>query len=126
MFAEGTQYPVWEMPEWMEPYRELIGGTGGNTIEKLMNDHETTAQVNLYLAAICISVKDQVGLLYRLHSKGLLPNVRLEAALEALKALAHQGCVGHTDHPEGSPPCAYRTPLEFARKSIAEIGQMNG
>jgi hypothetical protein len=54
------------------------------------------------------------------------PNVRLEAALEALKALAQQGCVGHTDHPVGSPPCPYRTPMEFARKAIAEIGQING
>ena len=63
---------TWVMTEWMEPYRKLIHDTGGNSIEKLMNDHETVAQVNLYLAAICISVKDQVGLLYRLHNRGLL------------------------------------------------------
>ena len=124
MFSEGP-YPVWEMPEWMEPYRELIGDTGGNPIEELMNDHETVAQVNLYRAAICISVKDQVGLLYRLHSKGLLPNVRLEAALGALRALAQQECVGHTYHPTGSPECPYMMPRSFARKSIAEIGQIN-
>jgi hypothetical protein len=49
---------------------------------------------------------------------------RLDAALGALEALAYQGCVGHEDHPVGSPPCAYRTPMEFARKSIAEIGQI--
>jgi hypothetical protein len=118
--------PVWVMPEWMEPYRELIGDTGSNPIEDLMNDYTTTAQVNLYRAAICISVKDQVALLYRLHAKGLLGNVRLEAALGALGELAHQGCVGHDDHPAGSPPCPYRTPAEFARKSIAEIGKLNG
>jgi hypothetical protein len=61
----------WVMPEWMEPYRDLIGNTGGNSVEELYNDR-TTAQVNLIRAALALAVRDQVDLLYRLHSRGML------------------------------------------------------
>lgn len=60
------------MPEWMEKYRKLIGDTGGNSIEDLMNDHHTTIAVNAPRAMLCIAVNDQVGLLVRLHDSGLL------------------------------------------------------
>ena len=60
----------WTMPEWMEPYRDMISDTGGNPIEDLMNDHTTTAQVNLYRAVFCISTKAQVALLEKLHAAG--------------------------------------------------------
>lgn len=62
----------WTMPAWMEPYRELIADTGGNSIEELYNDSTTTARSNLIRAALIIAVKDQVGLLYRLHRLGCL------------------------------------------------------
>jgi hypothetical protein len=60
------------MPEWMERYRDLIGNTGGNTIEELMNDRSTTAQVNVIRAGLIVAVTSQVTLLYQLHRDGLL------------------------------------------------------
>lgn len=72
---EATAAPPWAMPSWMEPYRELIADTGGNSIEELYNDTTTNARNNLIRAALILAVKDQVGLLYRLHRKGWLVNL---------------------------------------------------
>jgi hypothetical protein len=60
------------MPDWMEPYRELINNTGGNPIEELLNDRHTTAQVNLIRAALIVAVTSQVHLLTTLHNQGML------------------------------------------------------
>lgn len=67
-----TEREPWTMPVWMEPYRELIGDTGGNPVEELMNDRTTTAQTNMIRAALCVSVSGQVALLYRLRRQGFL------------------------------------------------------
>jgi hypothetical protein len=63
---------AWLMPDWMEPYRELINNTGGNPIEELLNDRHTTAQVNLIRAALIVAVTSQVHLLTTLHNQGML------------------------------------------------------
>lgn len=63
----------WKMPKWMERYRELIGNTGGNSVEELMNNTTVTADTNLVLSVLCISVKSQVNLLERMYAKGLIP-----------------------------------------------------
>lgn len=62
------------MPEWMEKYKELIGNTGGNDIEELMNDDGTNSNVfnNAPRALICVAVKSQVRLLELLKKKDLL------------------------------------------------------
>lgn len=65
----------WTMPKWMEKYMEFIGNTGGNPVEELMNDHETTYEVNAIRALLCVSVKSQVALLYRLAKYGHLAGV---------------------------------------------------
>lgn len=62
----------WTMPEWMEKYRDLIGNTGGNPIEELMNDHDTNASNNFVRCALIIAVESQVGLLIRLRNEGYL------------------------------------------------------
>lgn len=62
----------WVMPAWMEPYRGMIGNTGGNSIEELMNDQHTTARSNLIRAALIASVTSQVGFLYRMWRAGML------------------------------------------------------
>lgn len=74
-FSAGAAPQFWTMPEWMEPYRELIINTGGNPIEELVNDHSTTAQVNLIRAALIVSVTSQVQLLTLLHDRGMLPEL---------------------------------------------------
>lgn len=60
------------MPEWMEPYRGLIGNTGGDTVEGMMNDHKTNGFNNAIRSAMIISVDAQVALLTILHARRLL------------------------------------------------------
>lgn len=64
----------WTMPKWLEPYRESIVNTGGNSVESLMNDDGTNSNVfnNAPRALICAAVKSQVALLERLREGGLL------------------------------------------------------
>jgi hypothetical protein len=62
----------WTMPEWMEPYRDLFYSTGGNSIEDLMNDHDTNTFNNQIRWVIIVGVRCQVALLERLHADGRL------------------------------------------------------
>lgn len=64
--------PTWKMPKWMEPYRDLIQNTGGNSIEELMNDTGSNMQNNYIRAALCIAVQSQVGLLQAMHDRSML------------------------------------------------------
>lgn len=63
---------AWTMPKWMEPYRDIIKNTGGNSIEELVNDTDSNMHNNYIRAALCIAVKSQVGLLEHLHREGAL------------------------------------------------------
>ena len=67
-----TNREPWVMPEWMEQYRGLINNTGGNSVEDLLNDRDTTARSNVIRAGLIIAVHSQVGLLYALRKLGLL------------------------------------------------------
>jgi hypothetical protein len=62
----------WKMPEWMEPYRELVNNTGGNSVEELENDTSTSMFINAPRAILCCCVHSQVQLLTMLHNKGLM------------------------------------------------------
>jgi hypothetical protein len=59
----------WTMPKWMEPYRECIRNTGGNTVEQLMNGNDRP-DVNLPLSTLQACVKSQVSLLLQLRDAG--------------------------------------------------------
>lgn len=61
----------WTMPKWMEPHRETIVNTGGNSIEDLMNDRSNVV-VNAPLALISCAVQSQVALLTKLHNQNLI------------------------------------------------------
>lgn len=69
---EWGQHGPWELPEWMEPYRDLIGDTGGNPVEWLMSLSGKDTKSNIILGALCVSVSAQVTLLMRLHKGGFL------------------------------------------------------
>jgi hypothetical protein len=61
------------MPDWMEPYREMINNTGGNSVEALMNNHSPNlGQTNVILAVLISCVDSQVQLLNTLHREGKL------------------------------------------------------
>ncbi len=69
-FASDAQY--WVMPEWLEPYRDLIGDTGGHSVEELMNDWTSGFHDNYMRAARMMAVNAQIELLRRLRGEGLL------------------------------------------------------
>lgn len=62
----------WTMPDWMEPYRQYIANTGGNSIESMMNG-DADPLINLPLSTLQACVKSQISLLYVMHDKGMLP-----------------------------------------------------
>lgn len=62
----------WQMPEWMEIYREHLTNTGGNSVESLMNDTKTNGFNNLIRASMIISIESEIALLVRLYKRGLL------------------------------------------------------
>ena len=57
----------WMMPPEIEPYREYICNTGGNSIEDLMNrdPRDANVVVNAPLALMCQAVESQIVLLRR-------------------------------------------------------------
>lgn len=65
---------VWTMPPHLERFRDHITNTGGNSIESLMNDHDSTLFNNAIRATLIIAVKSQMSLLETLHSLNLLPS----------------------------------------------------
>lgn len=71
--AAAKKRGPWTMPDWMKPYRSYLADYGLG-IEALMNDHDSTFFNNEYRAAVIVGLKDQIGLLTRLHHAGrLLP-----------------------------------------------------
>lgn len=70
-----AKHKVWVMPKWMEQYRDMFQNTGGNTIEELMNDHETNGFNNVILSALIISVSSQISLLRKMGKEGKLVGV---------------------------------------------------
>jgi len=80
--------PPWVMPSWMVQYAPLIGDTGGpytedpqrcaQQVESLLHrlhGERNLALTNLYVFTMATSVAQQVALLTRLHSDGLLSPV---------------------------------------------------
>ncbi|MDB6020789.1 MAG: hypothetical protein JWQ04_646 [Pedosphaera sp.] len=62
----------WTMPKHLEKYRGAIGDTGGNSIEALMNDADTTEFNSRVRLHVIFVVEAQLRLLERLHKKGKL------------------------------------------------------
>lgn len=87
------------MPKWLEPYRDLINNTGGNTIEdlieRLAND-KNIAQTNSIVFAMAITVESQIHLLSRLKNAGLL---RMEPEKSSSKSKPY--VAPELDHPQG-------------------------
>lgn len=65
----------WKAPAWMWAYGSLIGNTGGNAIEELVNA-KIDPRTNEVLFLIQHGVKCQVALLERLRKAGALNKVK--------------------------------------------------
>lgn len=58
----------WTLPEWMEPYRDVIeSDLGGNTIEDLLNDKTTNGFNNTIRSALICMGESKVNMLTRLR-----------------------------------------------------------
>lgn len=62
----------WMMPNYLEPYRDCICNTGGNTIEQMVNGNADPF-INLPLSTLQACVKSQIILLENLVKAGYLP-----------------------------------------------------
>jgi hypothetical protein len=74
--APPDSLSLWEVPAWMERYRPLVGQTGGNSLEELLQRLDTEKNLirtNLPVFVLAVAVQAQVHLLQRLHREGLLP-----------------------------------------------------
>lgn len=95
----------WTMPDWMEPYRNLISNTGGDTVENLMNDEGANVRNNVVRATLCIAVQSQVTLLARMHRDGLLSTssaVRgMREALEHVRAIIVEAAMTGFNYADG-------------------------
>lgn len=63
------------LPEELEPYRDLIVNTGGNSVEDLLGRLEAEpnlSRTNLPVFVLAVAVRSQVGLLSRLQAEGKL------------------------------------------------------
>ena len=69
---EWGRHGPWEMPEWMEQFRDCIGDTGGNPVEWIISLGGKDTKGNIILAAIASCVYSQLSLLTTLHNRGLL------------------------------------------------------
>lgn len=66
---------TWTMPEHLEPYRDLINNTGGNTIEELMDvyhNQENIMRTNMILGVLAVMCAGQIQLLQTLYRQNLL------------------------------------------------------
>ena len=71
----ATSRANWTLPEWMEPYRDLIEmDLGGNSIEELMRDETTNGFNNAIRSAMICMGEAKVRLLAGLKEAGALPD----------------------------------------------------
>lgn len=106
----NTEHPPWTMPPWMEKYRAHFTNTGGNSLEDLLNDHDSNQFNNVIRAGLIVSVGSQVGLLHRLKAAGLLaldePDEETPTATPAVAAGEWQPSVA-ADVPTAEKVAAY-------------------
>jgi hypothetical protein len=72
MYQTKRKKKAWTLPPYLEPFRQHILNTGGNELEDLVNDHDTTVFNNAPRAMCCACTKTQIALLIRLHRLGYL------------------------------------------------------
>ena len=63
-----VEHKTWVMPTWMEDFRSFLDRIGGgNPVEDLMNDHDSTTFNNAVRALLCCSMKSVVHMLETIH-----------------------------------------------------------
>lgn len=86
---------LYTVPDWMRPYLPLFHNTGGNDVEELLYDDNTSMFANSIRYMLIVSVRSQFTLLMDLHQRGFLSavsdaflaEVRAQAIISALESL---------------------------------------
>lgn len=66
---------LYAVPDWMRPYLPLFHNTGGNDVEELLHDDNTSMFTNSIRYMLIVSVRSQFTLLMGLHQRGFLSTV---------------------------------------------------
>ncbi|WP_052955245.1 hypothetical protein [Enterobacter ludwigii] len=66
---------LYAVPYWMRPYLPLFHNTGGNDVEELLHDDNTSMFANSIRYMLIVSVRSQFTLLVDLHQRGFLSTV---------------------------------------------------
>lgn len=66
---------LYAVPDWMRPYLPLFQNTGGNDVEELLHDDNTSMFANSIRYMLIVSARSQFTLLMGLHERGFLSTV---------------------------------------------------
>lgn len=66
---------LYAVPDWMRPYLPLFQNTGGNDVEELLHDDNTSMFANSIRYMLIVSARSQFTLLMDLHQRGALSTV---------------------------------------------------
>lgn len=80
-----TTKELYAVPEWMRQYLPLFHNTGGNDVEELLHDDNTSMFANSIRYMLIVSARSQFTLLMNLHQQGLLSTVS-DACLAEVRA----------------------------------------
>lgn len=78
---------LYAVPDWMRPYLPLFQNTGGNDVEELLHDDNTSMFANSIRYMLIVSARSQFTLLMGLHELGFLSTVS-DAFLAEVRAQA--------------------------------------
>ncbi|MEH4987354.1 hypothetical protein PO461_07915 [Enterobacter asburiae] len=78
---------LYAVPDWMRPYLPLFQNTGGNDVEELLHDDNTSMFANSIRYMLIVSARSQFTLLMGLHERGFLSTVS-DAFLAEVRASA--------------------------------------
>ncbi|MEI9745867.1 hypothetical protein [Enterobacter ludwigii] len=66
---------LYAVPDWMRQYLPLFHNTGGNDVEELLHDDNTSMFANSICYMLIVSARSQFTLLVDLHQRGFLTTV---------------------------------------------------
>ncbi|WP_373225199.1 hypothetical protein [Enterobacter cloacae complex sp. ESBL7] len=76
---------LYTVPDWMRQYLPLFHNTGGNDVEELLHDDNTSMFANSIRYMLIVSARSQFTLLMDLHQRGFLSAVS-DASLAEVRA----------------------------------------
>jgi|GEM_PF-6844294 len=89
---------MYAVPDWMRPHLALFQNTGGNDVEELLHDEDTSMFANSIRYMLIVSARSQFALLVDMHSKGLIADGQ---ACPSIKLPDERFCYGESEYDDG-------------------------